>query len=54
MPGQGVGEPVVEQGPVRQPGQRVVERLVGQLLLECFAVADVAAVEHHPGDVGVF
>ena len=48
-----MGEPVVEQGPVGQPGQRVVERLVGQLLLECFAVADVAAVEHHPGDVGV-
>ena len=42
---QRVLEPVDEQRAVRQPGQRVVERAVRQLLLERDAVGHVARVE---------
>ena len=45
---QRVGQPVAEQLPVGQPGERVVERLVAQLLLERVPVGDVADGEH-PG-----
>ena len=34
-------EAVGEQRPVRQPGEGVVQRLVGQLLLHLLAVGDV-------------
>ena len=36
-----------------QPGQRVVERLVDELLLELLALADVAGVEDEAADVRV-
>ena len=51
--GQGVLDPVEEQGPVRQPGERVVERLVAQLVLERAATGDVADREDDAVDVGV-
>ena len=43
---QRVGEPVAEQLAVGEPGERVVERLVAELLLERLAVGDVADGEH--------
>ena len=46
-------DPVLEQGPVGQVGQRVVERLVHQLVLQLLALADVAGVEHQTADAGV-
>ena len=53
----GVPHPVQEQGAVGQPGQRVVQRLVPQLLLEVGDLAEVllqaAALEgggHVPGE----
>ena len=51
--GQGVLDPLGEQGPVGQAGQRVVERLVDELGLQLLAVGDVAGVEHQAADVGV-
>ena len=39
----GVAHALGEQRAVRQAGDRVVERLVGELLLEGLALADVAA-----------
>jgi hypothetical protein len=51
--GQGVLDPLGEQGPVGQAGQPVVERLVDELGLELLAVRDVAGVEHQAADVGV-
>ena len=50
---QRVTDPVLEQRPVGQPGQGVVERLVGQRVLEPLALADVAGVEHVAADVAV-
>ena len=44
--GQRVAHPVAEQRPVGQPGQRVVEGLVGELLLQPLPLAHVAGVEH--------
>ncbi len=44
---------VAEQRPVREVGDRVVERLVGQLLLELLALGDVAQVDDDPADGGV-
>ena len=44
-------DPVREQRPVGELCHRVVERLVGQLLLEGLPLADVAAVEHDAVDV---
>ena len=35
-----------EQRAVRQPGHRIVEGLVRELLLEALALADIATVEH--------
>ena len=51
--GQGVLDPLGEQGPVGQAGQAVVERLVDELGLQLLAVGDVAGVQHQPADVGV-
>ena len=44
---------VAEQRAVGEPGDGVVERLVGELLLELLALADVAHVEHDAGHVRV-
>ena len=41
---------VAEDRAVRQPGERIVERLVRQLLLEELPVGDVARVEHEAFD----
>ena len=46
-------QPVLEQGPVRQAGQRVVERLLGQLLLVQRPLGDVTVVEDQTADGGV-
>jgi hypothetical protein len=51
--GQGVLDPLGEQGAVGQAGQPVVERLVDELGLELLAVRDVAGVQHQAADVGV-
>ena len=48
-PGQGVLRAVAEQHPVGQSGERVVERLVGQLGLEPAPLGDVAHRKHHAG-----
>ena len=48
--GDGVADALVEQRAVGQVRDRVVERLVGELLLERLALADVAAVEHDAAD----
>ena len=48
--GDGVAHALDEQGAVGEVGDRVVEGLVGELLLEGLALADVAAVEHDPAD----
>ena len=45
---QGVLEPVHEQRPVRQAGQRVVERLIAELLLQGLALGDVLEGHHTP------
>ena len=52
---EGVREAVDEEHPVRETGQRVVERLVPELLLEVLAVADVDedALHHDRSTVGV-
>ena len=47
----GMPHPLAEQRPVGQVGHRVVEGLVGELLLERLALADVAAVEDDAADV---
>ena len=52
--GQGVLDPLGEQGAVGQAGQPVVEGLVDELGLQLLAVRDVAGVEHQAADVGVF
>ena len=44
---------VLEERTVREPGQRVVEGLVDELLLERLALADVARVEDEAADVRV-
>ncbi len=49
--GERVADALREQGAVGQAGDAVVERLVGELLLERLALADVAAVEHDAADV---
>ena len=46
----GVAHALDEQRAVGQVGDRVVEGLVGELLLEGLALADVAAVEDDPAD----
>src|SRR6266511_1594003 len=43
-------QPVLEQGPVRQAGQRVVERLLGQPLLVQRPLGDVTGVEYQTAD----
>ena len=50
-PHQRVLDAVGEQCAVRELRHGVVERLVRELLLECLALADVAAVEHDAADV---
>ena len=52
-PLEGVVDPVLEQGPVGQRGQRVVEGLVDELVLELAALGDVAGVEDQAADAGV-
>ena len=49
--GDGVAHALAEQRAVGEVGHRVVERLVGELLLERLALADVAAVEDDAADV---
>src|SRR5262245_63470210 len=49
--GERVPDTLREQRPVREPGDRVVEGLMRELLLERLALADVAAVEDDPADV---
>jgi len=44
---------VAEQHPVREAGQRVVERLVRQLLLELAPLAHITGRQHDPMDVRV-
>ena len=51
--GGGVGQPVAEQGPVGQAGERVVKRLVGQLVGQLRLGGNVADVGHQPGDVRI-
>ena len=46
-------EPVAEERAVRQPGQPVVERLPGELLLEPHALGDVPRVEDDAADLPV-
>ena len=50
---QRVVQAVGEQRPVGEIGERVVERLVRELVLELLALGDVARVEDDAGDVGV-
>jgi hypothetical protein len=52
-PLEGVVDPVLEQGPVGQGGERVVEGLVDELVLQAAAFGDVAGVEHQPAHAGV-
>ena len=47
----GLGQPVDEHGAVGQTGQRVVERLVGELLLERLALGDVPEGDDRPDDL---
>ena len=49
---QRMADPVAEERPVGEPGERVVERLVDQLLLQPLPLAHVAGVEHDPRTVG--
>ena len=48
-----VADALVEQRPVGEVGDRIVEGLVGELLLERLALRDVAAVQDDPTDRGV-
>ena len=50
---QGLLDPVAEQGAVGQAGQRVVEGLVGELLLGLLAVSHVVHVDDDAGHIGV-
>jgi hypothetical protein len=50
--GERMTQPVLEQGPVRQAGERIVERRAAKLILERLARADIAHVEHQPLDRG--
>ena len=43
-------DPVPEQHPVREPGERVVERPVGELVLQLPLLGDVAHGQHDPAD----
>ena len=45
--------PVAEQGAVGQAGQRIMEGLVQQLLLEALPLGHVAGVEHDAVDDGI-
>ena len=48
-----VADALVEQRPIGEVGDGIVEGLVGELLLERLALGDVAAVEHDPADRAV-
>ena len=52
-PGRGVVDAVAEQRLVGEPGQRVVERLVRELVLEPAMLGDVAEAPHAPDDLAV-
>ena len=45
--GERAAEPVDEEQPVGQPGQRVVDRLVGEALAVASARGDVLDLVHH-------
>ena len=49
-PGDRMADALVEQRAVGEMGDRIVEGLVGELLLERLALRDIAAVEHDPAD----
>ena len=44
---------IAEQRPVREVGDRIVKRLIGQLLLESLALGHIAHVDDDPADRGV-
>ena len=48
-----VFDAITEQRPVREVGDRVVEGLIGELLLELLALGDVAQVDDDAADRGV-
>jgi hypothetical protein len=48
--GQGVLQPVGEQGPVGQAGQRIVQSLADELFLQLLALGVVAGDHRHAGD----
>ena len=48
-----MGHAVAEEGPVRQAGERVVECLVLQLVLEALALGHVAIIEEDTPDRGI-
>ena len=50
---EGVGDAVVEQRPVRERRDGVVEGLVFELFLEALALGHVTDVQHDASDVGV-
>ena len=52
-PVEGVLDALPEEAPVGQPGQRVVERLEGELLFERLAFLQVAGVQDDAGRVAV-
>jgi hypothetical protein len=50
---EGLGQPVLEQCPIRQAGQGVSERLVGELLFEAATLRHVPPVPDDAPDLGV-
>ena len=52
-PPERVLDAIAEQRPVREVGNRIVEGLIGELLLELLALGDVAQVDDDPADCGV-
>ena len=52
-PVHGMGEPVEEQGAVRQTGEGVMERLMIELLLQRTPLGHVSTVEHDRAHVGL-
>ena len=40
-----MAHPLDEQGPIGQPSNRIMERLVLELLLECLPLTHIAAVQ---------
>src|SRR5215216_2473772 len=42
-----MSEAIHEQRPVRQPSERIVERVIAELLYQGFAFGDVPGIDHH-------